>query len=287
MTVGASKAHRVAGALMLLAALVYLVPFVPRGWVPHDEGMLGQSAEHVLQGGIPHIDYEEPYTGGLSWLYAGVFKVSGVDLLHVRWLLFAGAALASWLMYVIFRRYLAPAAAGIATWVAVGWSFPNYFAGLPSWWLLVCALACMWAVIRHVETRQWQYVAVGGLAAGVAIAIKQTGIYLLIAFVLWILYAARQTSRSSSWLWHLERITRWTAAVAAIVAAAAVLWPRISATEGVYLFLTNGCVRTGPLRAAGGPSEDRIRVRSAQSRLPRDGRRSAAAVVFDDSLHRA
>ena len=179
MTVGASKAHRVAGALMVVAALAYLVPFVPRGWVPHDEGMIGQSAERVLQGGIPHIDYEEPYTGGLSWLYAGVFKVSGVDLLNVRWLLFAGAALASWLMYVIFRRYLAPAAAGLATWVAVGWSFPNYFAGLPSWWLLVCALACMWALIRHVETRQWQDVAVGGLAAGVAIAIKQTGIYLL------------------------------------------------------------------------------------------------------------
>ena len=142
--------------------------------------------------------------------------------------------------------------------MAVGWSFPNYFAGLPSWWLLVCALACMWAVIRHVETRQWQDVAVGGLAAGVAIAIKQTGIYLLIAFVLWILYAARQTSRSSSWLWHLERITRWTAAVAAIVSAAAVLWPRISATEGVYLFLpTAACALV--LFA---PPEDRPRTAS-------------------------
>jgi hypothetical protein len=70
MKVTATKTHQFIGALMILVALVYLIPFVPRGWVPHDEGMLGQSADQVLRGGLPHVDYEEAYTGGLSWIYA-------------------------------------------------------------------------------------------------------------------------------------------------------------------------------------------------------------------------
>src|SRR5262249_23686712 len=155
--VPASRAHRTLGALMLVAALAYMIPFVPRGWIPHDEGMLGQSADRVLHGGIPHIDYEEPYTGGLSWVYAGVFKIAGVDLLNVRLFLFVGASAAVWLLYVILRRYLNPIGAAFATWVALSWSFPNYFAGLPSWWLLICALACVWTVIRYAETCRWRF----------------------------------------------------------------------------------------------------------------------------------
>ena len=65
---------------LLALSLVYLWFFVPRGWIPHDEGMLGQSAERVLAGGLPHIDYEEPYTGGLTWMHAAVFKLAGIDL---------------------------------------------------------------------------------------------------------------------------------------------------------------------------------------------------------------
>ncbi len=152
MKVAASRAQTTVGTLMLVAALAYLVHFVPRGWIPHDEGMLAQSAERVLRGDIPHIDYQEPYTGGMSWLYAAVFKISGVDLLHLRWLLFAGALLATCLLYSILRRYLRPIGAALATWVSLAWSFPNWFTALPSWWLLICALVCVWAVIRFVET---------------------------------------------------------------------------------------------------------------------------------------
>lgn len=179
--VAASQGHQILGVVMVLAAIVYLTHFVPRGWVPHDEGMIGQSAEQVLHGAIPHIDYQEAYTGGLTYLHAAVFKITGVDLLHVRWLLFAAASWAAFLIYAICRRYLAPAGAALAVWVAVGWSFPNYFAGLPSWWLLVFALACLWAVIRHVETQHRRYLVAAGLFVGLAIAIKQTGLYLCMA----------------------------------------------------------------------------------------------------------
>jgi hypothetical protein len=88
VTVPASTQQKAIGILMVAASLVYLTRFVSRGWIPHDEGMLGQSAERVLLGQIPHIDYEEPYTGGLSWIYAEIFRVSGIELLHIRWVLF-------------------------------------------------------------------------------------------------------------------------------------------------------------------------------------------------------
>ena len=236
MKVAASKARRSLGVLMIVAACAYMIPFVPRGWMPHDEGMLGQSAERVLRGDLPHVDYEEAYTGGLSWVYALVFKVAGVDLVNVRWLLFAGASVAAWLVYAIVRRFLEPIGAALATWVAVTWSFPNYFAGLPSWWLLVCALACLWALIRHVETRQIRYVVVAALAVGAAMAIKQTGVYLLVALVLSLMYDSGPTHRAS-WFARLERWVRWGAAASAIVLAAFVLASRIQRAEGLYLFV--------------------------------------------------
>jgi len=221
---------------MIVAALLYLMPFVPRGWFPHDEGMLGQSAERVMHGAIPHLDYEEVYTGGLSWVYAAVFRLAGIELLHVRQFLFAGASLAAWLMYSILRRFLAPVGAALATWVGVGWSFPNYFAGLPSWWLLVCALSCVWAFTRHVETGRWRYVVAAGLSVGVAIAVKQTGLYLLVALVLALLYDGGRSARGTSPVVSIERWARWGAAGIASVMAAAVLAPRIFSAEGLYLF---------------------------------------------------
>jgi len=54
---------------------------VNRGWVPHDEGLLGQSAERLLAGQLPHRDFDEVYTGGLSYLHALAFEVGGVRLI--------------------------------------------------------------------------------------------------------------------------------------------------------------------------------------------------------------
>jgi len=196
--------------------------------------MLGQQAELVLHGGIPHVDYEETYTGGLSWLYAAVFKITSVDLVNLRWALFVGASVAFWLVYAITRRYLRPAGAALATWVALVWSFPNYFAGLPSWWLLICALMCLWTLIRYVETQQLRYVLAAGLAAGVAIAIKQTGVYLFIAVVLTLLYIGQRT-RASLWSAVVERVVRLGSAAAAVLFACAVLGARVFGAEGLYL----------------------------------------------------
>ncbi len=226
---------------LLALSLVYLWFFVPRGWIPHDEGMLGQSAERVLAGGLPHIDYEEPYTGGLTWVHAAVFKLAGIDLLYLRWLLFAGAVAAQVLTYLILRRYVEPVGAAIGAWVALGWSFPNYFAALPSWWLLVCALACTWSFVRYVETGRPIDAALAGLAAGVSILVKQTGLYVLMALVMALVYAPGSESHQPS---RRARVPAVAVAVAGIVLAFWILRARLSISDLLYLLLPIGaCCR--------------------------------------------
>ena len=236
VTIPTTSRERVLGAVAVFAAVVYLTPFVPRGWIPHDEGMLGQSAVRVLQGDLPHLDYEEAYTGGLTYVYAALFRSAGIDLVNVRWLLLVAAAGVAWLSYTVTRRQLRPLGAALATWIAITWSFPNYFAGLPSWWLLLCAVFELRSMIRYVETQKLRYIVFAAAAAGLAMAIKQTGAYLIVALVLWVLDDSGMFKAHSSRERHLDRVMRWAAGAAALVFAAVMLTPRLSGTEGLYLF---------------------------------------------------
>ena len=224
------------GACLVVLSLAYLSLFVQRGWIPHDEGMLGQSAERVLMGELPHADYEEPYTGGLTWLHAGLFKIVGINLLYPRWLLFAGAIVAQVLTYSILRRYLQPIVAALGAWLALGWSFPNYFAALPSWWLLVCALTSLWAFIRFVETGWVRYAAAAGLVAGISILIKQTGLYVLVAVVMALLYSSgqREPPVPAGRTWRLMYLCLGLATVGLAVA---ILSSRLALAELLYLLL--------------------------------------------------
>ena len=226
---------RLIAAGLVALSIAYLATFVPRGWIPHDEGMLGQSAERVLAGEVPHVDYEEPYTGGLSLMHALVFKAAGIDLIYPRWLLLAGAVLAQVLVFIILSRFLQPVPAAIGAWVALGWSFPNYFAALPSWWLLICALACLWAFLRYAETGLVRYAAAAGTAAGISILVKQTGLYLLVALMMALMYGggAERDSRG----WRPGRILCGAAAVGAAGLAFLIVSARLALSDLVYLFL--------------------------------------------------
>ena len=44
--------HRAIGQLLAVASIAYLTIFIPRGWVPHDEGMLDQSEYERLAGAL-------------------------------------------------------------------------------------------------------------------------------------------------------------------------------------------------------------------------------------------
>ena len=216
-----------AGVLLVLLSFVYLGTFVPRGWIPHDEGTLGQSAVIVLEGGVPHVDYDDPYTGGLSLMNAAIFRVAGVELTHLRWALFAGAVMALVAMYALLLRFVSPVAAAVAVWIAIVWSFPNYFASLPSWWILICAVVALWGFVRYLERGRLLDAAMAGGACGVSLLAKQTGVYLIVALAMALVYESDRSQRG----------VRVVVAAAAALLAISVVLLRFASGPAVYLLL--------------------------------------------------
>src|SRR5438876_349386 len=138
----ATKRYRVIVLTFVWAlSALYVLRFVDRGWIPYDEGSLAQSAERVLAGELPHRDFDELYTGGLSFLYALSFETLGVKLTSIRAVLLLFSLLYVPALYLIAARFVPPAIAGLVVLLCVAWSVPNYFAGLPAWPPWTCCIS--------------------------------------------------------------------------------------------------------------------------------------------------
>lgn len=172
----------------MCVSLVFLSYFVDRGWVPHDEGLLAHSAERVLAGELPHRDFEEAYTGGLTFLHAAAFRLFGERLLSMRWMLLAASALMIPAVYLIAARTGIWRLAVITAFCCLAWSLPNYFAGLPSWYVLILTVLGTLALlqVRTSDNRFWLVGA--GVCGGLAILMKITGLYFVAAGLLFLLY---------------------------------------------------------------------------------------------------
>lgn len=159
-----------------------------QGWIAHDEGLLGHTAELTMEGQTPHIEFQDVYTGLLSHINAVCFKVLGINLAALRVPLLIGATLTSIVWYLIALRFVSPMHAGIVSVTSTVWSFPNYFAALPSWYILMTASWTIWALIKFHETTSRKYILLAGIFSGVAILFKIVGLYLVAAslFALWI-----------------------------------------------------------------------------------------------------
>jgi hypothetical protein len=180
-----------------IISAVYVGGFIDRGWIPHDEGSLAQSAERVLAGELPHRDFDEIYTGGLSFLYAATFKFLGANLISIRYVFFAFFLMFVPALYAIGLRFASPWIAGATTLLGVAWSVPNYFAGLPSWYNLFFAVFGTVALTRHVETQHVGWLFIAGLCGGLSILAKITGIYYVLAGCFVLTFRERFLSRVS------------------------------------------------------------------------------------------
>jgi len=203
--------------LLLVASLAYLAPFVCTGWVPHDEGLLGQTAERVLAGERPHADFDDRYPGGLAYLHALAFRIGGARLSTLRWLLFAFSIPFIVALWAIARRALSPWWAAAVAGASVVWSLPNYFASLPSWYNLFFALFGLAALLRWLETRRGRWIVAAGFCGGLSILMKISGLYFVAAAFLVLLHA--DDAR--------DRRTRLGAAVVIAGSALAALFPLV------------------------------------------------------------
>lgn len=191
-----ARSARILLALVWLAGAAWGWAWLDRGWVPHDEGALGQSAERVLAGEIPHVDYDEIYTGALTYGHALAFEAFGVRLISMRYVLFA--AFLAWIpaVWVVARHFAPPWLAALATLCAVVLSVPNYSASLPSWYQLFVTTVAVAAMARHVRSGTRAWLVVAGAAAGVSILMKIVGFFLLGALLLWLVYEEQEESRA-------------------------------------------------------------------------------------------
>lgn len=179
-------------AVVWLVLGAYALYEAPRGWIPHDEGTLGQSAERVLRGELPHVGYDEPYTGGVSLLHAAAFRAFGVSVLTMRitvWVFFLASVPAT---YYIATRIARPVAAGAVTLLSGVWSVPTYVSGMPSWYNTLFALYGLAALFAHLENGKRRWLFAAGVFGGLSILAKITGLYFVAAALLVILHRERR-----------------------------------------------------------------------------------------------
>jgi 4-amino-4-deoxy-L-arabinose transferase-like glycosyltransferase len=195
----APASRAVDGRLILFAVVAISVAYVGatlwRGWVPYDDGALAQSAERLMQGELPHRDFDEIYTGGLAWLNAGAFRLFGMSLWSIRIALLA--VFVAWVpaVYYIASRFVRPIAAGAITLLAVTWSLPNYTAAMPSWYNLFLATFGAAALMRHVEDGRRRWLVAAGIAGGLSFLAKLVGLFYVAGVLLFLVYRAHDRSR--------------------------------------------------------------------------------------------
>ncbi len=193
----ADRGEQVVFWSLIAVFVAYIWIFRLRGWYPHDDGTLGQSAERVLRGQIPHRDFDDPYTGGLGLLHALVFRIGGVSLTALR-NFFAGVT-TLWfaLLLRFFMTWLRPLVAAITAGLIVLWSVPLYPAAMPSWYVLFLVTGAGILLVRVGRPRSMLLVFCAGVLIGLGLIVKITAMFAL-AGALWALAALRRQLQPDS-----------------------------------------------------------------------------------------
>lgn len=172
-----------------------------RGWVPLDEGTIGQAAERVMHGQLPHREFTDPYTGGLAGLHALAMHLFGVSVMAPRYALFIAFVL--WLpaLWWLAMRSCGPRWAAAITIIAAWWSLPIYPAAMPTWYLLFIGTWIVFALERWQASKpegRVRWLVLVGVLCGAAVLVKQTGLY-LVAGALFGILTCDQTDVRARW----------------------------------------------------------------------------------------
>lgn len=181
-------------AVVLLSSALYLAQGLKRGWVPADEGFAGQSAERVLHGELPHREFSEGYTGGLTFLNAAAFRIWGADLASPRYMLFLFFLFWVPACFYAATHFVSRPVAAAVTLLAVVWSVPNYPAAMPSWYNLFFATFGLACGLRYIESQRRGWLFVAGLCGGISCLFKITGLYFVAGVLLFLLFRERVVS---------------------------------------------------------------------------------------------
>lgn len=168
-----------------------------RGFVPWDAGAYAESAVRVLHGQLPHRDFVEVYTGGLTYLNAAAMRIFGVNLVSERLMLFA--FFLAWIpaLYWIASQFCRDWIAGGLVLLAVAWSVPNYSEAVPSWYNLFFATFGVAVLFAHLNrpSRKWLFVA--GLCGGFSFLAKSVGLCYIAGVLLFFVFCEEAIASQS------------------------------------------------------------------------------------------
>lgn len=183
-------------ATLVIAALIGFLN-IDRAWDPDDEGSLGQSAERVLHGEVPHRDFDELYTGLLTYFHAGAFALGGPRLAVLRVPLFIVTL--GWVaaVFALARRMAPPAGAAALTLLALLWSVPNNSVPMPSWYNLFLATFGVLALTRWIEDRRPRWLMLAGFLGGLSFLVKLSGLFFLAGAGCFLLAASHSEAPAS------------------------------------------------------------------------------------------
>lgn len=176
------------GFLTVALATMWAALHLDHGWFPHDEGQLGQAAERILNGQLPHRDFDDMYTGGLSFLNALSFWLWGVSSLSMRTMLLIAFIPFVMSVYWLVTEFVRPWAGGLVALLAAAWSIPIYPAAMPSWYNLFLATWALCAVHLYIKSGHRRWLLLAGLAIGLSITSKVSGLFAMGAVLLLLLY---------------------------------------------------------------------------------------------------
>ena len=183
-----SSRGRLLFALVLVLSALYMARELKRGWVPSDEGTLAECADRVLRGELPHRDYHEGYTGGLSYLNAAAFRLFGTNLASMRYMLFL--FFLAWVpaVYYAASRFVSAPVASAVTLLAVAWGPPNYAAAMPSWYNLFFATFGLAALLRYTEVQTGRWLLLAGFCGGISLLFKLPGLFFIAGALLFLVF---------------------------------------------------------------------------------------------------
>lgn len=238
-----ARPHMWAAGAWIVAVFYYADTFYHR-WIPFDEGTIGQSARRVLQGEVPHRDFDAMYTGLMEYMHAGAMSVLGVELLTPRLVMLLAVMLWVPAVWSLARQMVgSPAAAAGLTVLAMIVGPPNYPAAMPSWYNLFFATWGLWALVRWAHSGRSRWLVAAGAAAGLSILFKVAGLYFLAGALFFVLHketlkptttapgAARPGSR------RIFAVAASTAVVLLVLLETRLVWPQIGAATLVNYVL--------------------------------------------------
>lgn len=167
-------------------ALLVLIFVTQYHLFPHDEGQFAEGAVRVLRGELPHRDFDEMYSGGVTYYHALMFRIFESSFYTLRAAVVLASLPAIAAMFDLLYRLLGrPFDAGGFTLVAFVVSLGMMHAPHCNVYLANLAIIGLWAAARaSLSTSRLEHllmVACLGLTAGLSLTCKITGLYAVAA----------------------------------------------------------------------------------------------------------